>query len=233
MNKSFLGFEWTSYKSEYGWKEESGKLLSYTFSQVYSISPVFRSVIRRLHNSDVEYRVISLGSDNKLLYEHQKQRGLFANDGGYYSHKTKQIRFVPKDLSGWPYEPISSGGVLFEEFFHAAQFSFYDTKRSKLDIEVEAKFAKAYSGQSKLDYERDFMLKHQNAFKAISRVSGDMSKLTGDEINLLEYALLQLASQVAETYNYDISTYSYDISKTLEFFTTILQEQSTESTNEN
>ncbi|NVK75895.1 MAG: hypothetical protein HWE24_20665 [Oceanospirillaceae bacterium] len=218
-NHSFLGFKWTSYIN--GWSKNSSSVFSATFSSTYSFNRVFQNVIRQLERSETSYTVNLVHAPSNFIAKKlaQEQR---KGEGGNYRPSNHSINFLTQELSSWSEAPYSSKSVVFEEFFHAGQFDYYGEsigERTPLEIEVEAKFAKAYSGLSAgIGYEENFMTANSNILQRLRDVNGDLSQLSDDEMYSLDIAIFNFARNVADTYGYSIEDYQLSVPDLLEYF---------------
>ena len=218
-NHSFLGFKWTSYVN--GWSKSSGSVFSATFASTYSFNTVFQNVVRQLERSETSYTVNLVHAPSsyiakKLAQERRK------GEGGNYSPSNHSINFLTQELSSWPEAPYSSRSAVFEEFFHAGQYDYYGEsigERTHLEIEVEAKFAKAYSGLSAgIGYEENFMTTNGNILQRLRDLNGDVSQLSEDDMYSLDIAIFNFARNVADNYGYSIEDYQLSVPDLLEYF---------------
>lgn len=203
-----------------GWNDVSGGEFSRAFTRVYNFNRVFISVIRQLDASEIKYTASRYkASSNYIINAGEKKK--LEGKGGYYD-RNGGITFIPSDISGWDIESYSMETAVFEEFYHAGQHDYYREgfdNRTKLEIEVEAKFAKAYSGMSTgIGYEETFMIENEALFESIRSVDGDISKLGDGELFRLDIILFNFASTVAGVYGYDIQDYTMETEDLLEYF---------------
>jgi hypothetical protein len=129
-----LGFSWWSY-AKFNSNDEGGRF-SNTFISMFTSNKAFEAVSTQLFASKLVYEVRQgTGSSNA--------RGEFMGD--WYGYKgTKSSPFAIAFNA-----PTDGEGTIFEEFFHAGQHDYYGDRAESftgLQIEVEAKAAKALSG---------------------------------------------------------------------------------------
>lgn len=195
-------FSWTTYPYFTGGATGThGEAFHKVKTSMVGASDIFRKVYNQLENSTNHFRftetdITQGGVKGAMNRNNPDANGYFQPGHAGTEEDPFIINFNYEMLKG--ISGHNSTSTIFEETFHAGQTDFYGAnKPSSIDIEVEAKVAKALEG-----FNNEFSYEGFDEF----RTAFKNGTATNSQILNFELAVFDYASQVSQTYiNYKVS----------------------------